>query len=118
MRSIKALVGVAVVVAGIYVAYRLIPPYFANFQLEDAIESEARLGSYSNKSEADIVDIVLKKAKDLDIKLRAEQVHVQRDSSGLSIWAEYTVHVDLPGYPVDLKFKPSTSNKAAAGAKF
>ncbi|HSA94346.1 MAG TPA: hypothetical protein VLE48_15135 [Terriglobales bacterium] len=118
MRTLKALIGLAVVVAGIYLAYRLIPPYFANFQLEDAIESEARLGSYSNKSEAEIVDIVLKKARDLDIPLRAEQVHVLRDSNGLTIWAEYTVHVDLPGRPVDLKFRPSTSNKAQTGARF
>ncbi|HXE91229.1 MAG TPA: hypothetical protein VNK82_09730 [Terriglobales bacterium] len=111
MRSLKALLGIVVIVGGVYVAFKLIPPYFANFQFEDAIESETRLGVYSNKSEAEIIENVLKKAKDLDIPLRAEQVHVQREGSALVIWAEYTVHVDLPGYPVELKFRPSTKNK-------
>lgn len=113
MKTIKALAGVGLVVAMVYVAFQLIPPYFNNYQFQDAIESEARLASYSIKSEQEIRDIVAKKAKEFDVPLTAEQINVQRTGSGVDIWAKYTVHVDLPGYPLDLKFEPATKSKRA-----
>jgi hypothetical protein len=113
MKTIKALAGVGLVVAMIYVAFQLIPPYFNNYQFQDAIESEARLASYSTKSEQEIREFIAKKAKEFDVPLTAEQINVQRTGSGVDIWAKYTVHVDLPGYPLDLKFEPATKSKRA-----
>jgi hypothetical protein len=47
--------------------------------------------------------------------LTPKQVHVQRVGSlgtgTLSIDAEYSVPVDLPGYSTTLEFHPSTQNK-------
>ena len=111
MKTLKALFGLFVVVAGFYVAYKLIPPYFNNYQFQDAIESEARLNSYNYKSEQEIREIIAKKARDLELPVTTDQITVQRSGSELIISAEYTVHVDLPGYPMDLKFTPSTKNK-------
>ncbi len=117
MKTLKALFGMFVVVGGFYVAFKLIPPYFNNYQFEDAIESEARLNAYSNKSEQQIREAVAKKALEFDIPLTAEKINVQRLSGEIAIWAEYTVHVDLPGFPLDLKFRPATRNKAMGGAR-
>lgn len=112
MKRLKALLGLIVVVAGFYLAWELIPPYLNNYQLADAIENEARLDSYNpNKTDADIKNSVVKAARDLDIPLKPEDVQVTREGPNLSISASYTVHVDLPGYPLDLKFNPATKNK-------
>ena len=113
MKSLKALAGVGVVVAMMYVAFQLVPPYFNNYQFQDAIESEARLASYSNKSEQEIRDVIAKKATEFDVPLTADQINVQRLGSDVQISAKYIIHVDLPGYPLDLKFAPSTKSKQA-----
>ena len=111
MKTIKAILGVALVVGGTYYGYLLIPPYFNNYQLQDYIESEARLNTYSTKPEQDIKDGILKQARNLEIPLRAEDISVQRGSGELLISCSYTVHVDLPGYPLDLKFTPASKGK-------
>lgn len=111
MKTLRALVGLAVVVAGIWLAWKLIPPYFANYQLEDFMTQEARFNTYTIKSEQDMREAVFKKAQDLEIPLSRDQINVQRGGNSVSIWVDYTVHVDLPYHPIDITFHPSTKNK-------
>jgi hypothetical protein len=110
MARIKSLIGIVIVVCSVYVAWQLFPPYYGNFQLQDTIESEARLNSYNLKSEDEIKEIIIKRAKELELPVGAEQLKVIRNGTELSIAADYTVHVDLPIYPIDLHFTPMTKN--------
>lgn len=115
MGSIKMFIGVIVIVGGIYVSIKVIPPYFNNYQFQDWIKEEATHDSYAAKTEADIKQAVLKKAQEYDIPLTEDGIHVVRSgnqfSGNVSIQAPYVVHVDLPGYPLDLHFDVSTENK-------
>jgi hypothetical protein len=115
MSSLKLILGIGMIVAVIYGAWLVIPPYFANYQFEDAIKNEALHDTYTSKSEDDIRNSVFKEAKDLEIPLTREQIKVQRQGSlgtgTIMIDVEYKVHVELPGYPLDLNFHPTTANK-------
>lgn len=112
MKNVKAFLGIFVVLAMVYVAFKLVPPYFNNFQFQDAIESEARLAANSpTRTEQEIREIVAKRAAEYDVPLTIDQINVQRSGSEVQIWAKYTIHVELPGYPVDLKFEPATKGK-------
>jgi hypothetical protein len=112
MKALRSLLGFAIIAAGIYLAWMVIPPYFKAYQLEDTIEQEARLNSYTSKSEEDIKTAVFRKAQELELPIRSEQIKVQRMGGTVSIDVEYTVHVDLPFYPLDLRFNPSSKNRA------
>lgn len=112
MKTVRALIGLLVLVAAFYTAWQLIPPYFHNYQLEDVIKDEARMNTYTNKSEEDMRETVYKKAKDMDIPLTREQIKVRRDGQSIDIAVDYNVHLDFPGYPVDLQFHPTSRNKA------
>ena len=115
MGTIKLVLGIAVIVALVITGATLIPPYFDNYQFEDALNNEALAATYSTKTDEDIRAIVFKKAKELEIPLTPEQIKVHRVGSQgtgtLAIEADYTVHVDLPGYPLDLNFHAATKNK-------
>ena len=115
MGSVKMFLGIFVIVGGIFVSYKVIPPYFNNYQFQDWLRDEATRDSYAAKSEDDIRDAVIKKAAEYDIPLTAEGIHVSRSgnqfSGTVSIQAPYTIHIDLPGYPMDLHFDASTTNK-------
>ena len=115
MSSLKLVLGFAVIVAFIYGAWMIIPPYFANYQFEDDIKNEAMHSTYTTKSEDDIRNAVFKQATDLDIPITREQIKVQRVGSmgtgSIMIDVDYTVHVALPAYPLDLHFHPSTANR-------
>ncbi len=111
MKALRAILGVVFIVVVIVAVWNLVPPYFHNYQFQDAIADEARMNTYTQKSEEDMRESIWRKAKDLEIPLKREQINVQRESNGVSIWVDYTVHVDLPGYPLDLQFHSSTKNK-------
>ncbi len=115
MGSIKLVIGIFAIVAAVYLIATLAPPYFSNYQFEDAIRTEAQMDTYNTKSEDSIRDAIFKKAQELEVPVAREQIKVQRagvvNNGSVSIEAPYTVHVNLPGYPVDLDFSPGTKNK-------
>ncbi|HXY13777.1 MAG TPA: hypothetical protein VEI26_04675 [Terriglobales bacterium] len=116
MGTVKLAFGIVVIIAACYVGAALVPVYYANYEFQDLIKTEATLQTYTTKPEADIQATIYKKAQDLDIPLNKDQIKVQRRGNTgvgtLTIQAPYIVHVNLPGYPVDLHFDPSTENKS------
>lgn len=111
MKTLKALIGLVLVVGGSYYGYLLLPVYINNYQLQDYIESEARINTYTNKTEQDIKEGLIKEARNDDIELKPEDITVVRGSGELQISCSYSVHVDLPGYPLDLQFHPSSKSR-------
>ena len=115
MSTIKMFLALFLIGGAVYVGAKIIPPFFDNYQFQDAVKNEATLDTYTSKNETDIRTAVFRKAQDLDIPITEEQIHVQRQGmqgSGLIIIrAPYVVHVDLPGYPMDLHFDASTENR-------
>ena len=115
MASLKLFFGVAVIAAMVMVGIKLIPPYFANYELEDEIKNEALQSTYSTRTEEDIRDAVIKHARNYDIALTPKQVHITRvggmGTGTLAIEAEYSVPIDLPGYSTTIDFHPSSKNK-------
>ena len=111
----KLFFGILVVAAGIFASVVLIPPYWANYQFEDAIKTEALMATNSTKTEDAIRDSVYKRALDFDIPLDKEKIkvtHVGSNGTGsVTIDAPYTVTVNIPGYPLVLNFDPMTTNK-------
>ncbi len=116
MGTIKLVFGIFVIVAGVYLGAELVPVYYENYQFKDDINTEATLETYTAKPEDAIRDAIYKKAQGLDIPVTKEQIKVQRHGTmgtgSLTISAPYTVHLDLPGYPVDLHFDASSENKS------
>ena len=116
MDSFKMFLGIFVIVAGLYGSIKLLPPYFENYQFQDAVKDEATRDTYSPKSENEIRDSVFKKAQEYDIPVLKEGIQVQRQGAQFTgmiiIHVPYVVHVDFPGYPMDLRFDASTENKS------
>jgi len=115
MGTIKLILTLALLGMGVYVGAEVIPPYFANYQFQDAIDTEARLATYSTKSEDSMRDSIFKQAQNLEIPVTRDDIKVQRTgnqgSGSVLIETDYTVHVDLPGYPLELHFHPASKNK-------
>jgi hypothetical protein len=114
MASLKLILGLGVVAAFLLVCFRLIPPYFSNYELADAVKTEAVQSTYTTRSEEDIKASVIKHARDYDIDLSPKQVHVMRNggigNGTLAIEVDYTVPLELPGYSTELDFHLSSKN--------
>ena len=115
MATLKLVFGVGIFLALGLVGIKVVPPFFANYELEDAIKTEALQATYSTRTEEDIRDTIIKQAHSYDIALTPKQVHITRiggyGSGSLTIGAEYSVPLELPGYATTLDFHPSSQNK-------
>lgn len=115
MATLKLLFGISIIVGVAFLGLKFLPPYFSNYEFEDFIKEEALHSTYSTRSEDDIREAVIKHARDFDIALVPKQVKVSRSGMNgngtLSIEAEYSVPVNLPGYSTTLDFHPSSNNK-------
>lgn len=91
-----------------YLGYKIVPPLFSNYQLKDAVDELATFGLVGQHKEnpgAEIQSAVLKKAEELDIPLKKENVKVQLGDSRVEITVTYTVPIELPGYVYNWDFE-------------
>ena len=116
MGTVKIAISLFFVVAGLYLGAELVPVYYSNYEFSDAIKNEATISTYNNKTEEEIRETIFKRAQEYSVPVTKEQIKVHRSGTigtgALMIDAPYNVHLDLPGYPLDLHFDPSTDNKS------
>ena len=105
---LKALIYTAVLVIGVFVAFKLVPLYVAQYQLKDKMEEQARFAVVNRYSEDQVRDNIFRVIEDLDIPAKREDIKVASTTHGISIGVDYTVPVDFLVYKTEMNFS-STS---------
>jgi Domain of unknown function (DUF4845) len=109
--KLNLIVTLLILGAMVFSAVKVVPAYFANYQFQDAIESEARFAISNRKAADDIRDDIWRKAQDLSIPLeKKEDITVSVDRASVSIATDYSVPVDLLLYQFKLDFHPHADN--------
>lgn len=116
MGTVKAIVGILVIVACIYGGFQIIPAELNNYSFTDDVRNIAMVGgSNPHSSEQELIDAVMKKAREHDIPLTPDHITVQRIGTpgvmAVYIATDYNVQVNLPGYSFTMHFNPSSGNK-------
>jgi hypothetical protein len=116
MGTVKALVGLLVIIGVIYCAFQIIPPELTNYSFQDDLRNIAMTGGANpHTSDQELVDSIMRKAQEHQITLAPEQITVQRIGSpgapAVYVAADYSVPVSLPGYSFTLHFNPSSGNR-------
>ena len=106
---IAAAVAVLAALAGFGVLFT--PTYIHNLQLQSYVEDLTHAADTAGQSDQQLRDNVLKKAAELDLPVKADNVHIQRAANGLRIDVRYFVRVSLPFYTVDLHFYPGAGSR-------
>lgn len=113
MGKVKGLIALLLIFGGIYVGWKMIPPYFHKYEFQDDLDEIARRNSYTHKTDDEVRASVIQQASSYDIPLREEQVNISRSVDGIGISVRYRIHVDMVMHPVDLDFAVSSINKRA-----
>ena len=92
----------------VFVGVMIGPPYFNNYQLQDAMKTEARFAGYNRKSDEEIRDDVWKKVQELGIPVKKEDIHIVNENNTVQITVNYSI-------PVDMKFTQFTMDFHAHG---
>jgi len=80
-----------------FAAVKIVPAYFANYQLDDAMKTEARFATsaYPKKTVEDVREDIFKKVQELEVPAKKEDIRVTSDGSLVSISLDYSVTFDL-----------------------
>jgi hypothetical protein len=108
--KLKAIVFTIIFVAGVVAAFKILPPYVAEYQLKDKMQETARFAVVNRDTEEIIKDKVYKVIVDLDIPAKREDIKVMTSLKAVGISVSYSVPVDLYIYQTDLHFNPATEN--------
>ena len=116
MGTVKALVGLLVIIGVIYCAFQVIPPELTNYSFQDDLHNIAMTGGANpHTTDQELIDSVMRKAQEHQLTLTPEQITVQRIGSpgapAVYVGADYSVPVNLPGYSFTLHFTPSSGNR-------
>jgi hypothetical protein len=116
MGIIKAGIGFLVIAAVVVALFQVAPVMLANYSFQDDLKNVALMDSANfQKTDEDVRNDVMRKVKEHDLPIEPKQIIVQRiNTPGISavyLSVNYTVTVNLPGYPFDMSFNPTTGNK-------
>src|SRR5258708_12355104 len=108
MEKLKVLIVLLIVAGSIYVGYKLIPPYFDNYQLQDDLDDLALRASYQPRTDDDLRQSVITQGAGYGIPLREDQITITRAGGSLGITVHSHVHVAILVRPVYLDFTPNS----------
>jgi hypothetical protein len=109
--KMNAVLTLAILGAMIFVAVKVVPAVFANYQIQDAIETEARFAIANRKSPEEIREDVWKKTQELGIPVKRDDIRVTGSQSTIDISFNYAVPIDLQVYQFNLNFHPHADNR-------
>jgi len=110
--KLKALIWLAILAAGVYVLYKVVPAYIANYELQDKMQTEARFAMVNHKSVEEMREVIFREIQARDIPATREDIKVESNERGVRISVNYTVTVDLRVYQWQLHFTPRADSQA------
>lgn len=110
--KINLLITLIILASMAVAAVKVAPPYVDNYQLQDAINTEAQFAEsgYPKKTPDQIQQDVAKKAEDLGIPADPQDIQLDLTNGNVSISLEYSVPIDLYVYQFTLQFHPHADN--------
>jgi hypothetical protein len=107
----RIVAAVAVLAALLGFGAMFAPIYAGNLKLQTYVAEITHRVDSQNQSDEILRQNVLNKARELDLPVKADNVHIIRSSDELRIDVRYFVRVTVPGYTVDLHFYPGAGSR-------
>jgi hypothetical protein len=86
----------------------MIPVKVKAAEIRQVTEDESK--SAGTHNDRQIIETILRKAKDDNLPITEENIHIERRSQQIQIDVEYDVPVDFPGYTYKWHFHHHTDN--------
>jgi len=109
--NLKAVVYLVFLIVAVFVAFKSVPAYVADYQLKDKMNEQARFAVVNRYTEDQIKDNIFHTIQDLDIPATRDDVKVAYTNHGIEITVHYIIPVDYLVYKTDLSFNTSTEGR-------
>jgi len=109
----NTIITLAILGGMIFTGVKIVPVYFAKYQLQDSIDTESKfaLTGYPKKTPDDVRNDVYKKAQDLGVPAKPEDIQVNMSPTDVEINVDYTAPIDLAVYQWAPQFHLHADNR-------
>lgn len=95
----------------VFVLASFAPIYFRNLELQNYVSDVTHSVDSQSKGDDLLRTSVITKARQLNLPVSEDNVHIVHSQEGMRIDVRYFVRVNLPGYTVDLHFYPGAGSR-------
>jgi len=106
--QLGCIIGLLLLIAAFFVAYKVIPVKVKAADLRQTVIDESKAAGIHNDKQ--IRGFILEKAKDLDLPVTEKDVQINRTHSTIRVEVKYTVYIDFPGYRYRWDFDHKAEN--------
>jgi hypothetical protein len=101
-------VGLAILLAGVFIAYKMIPIKVKAADVRAEVVDEAKsAGMHNDKL---IIESIVRKAQEVGLPVTPSDITIRRRANEISVDVNYVVPVDFPGYTYQWKFHHHAAN--------
>jgi len=102
------IVGLILLLIGVFIAYKLIPVKVKAAELRQTVVDEAKMAG--TRSDGEIMKRILRKAEELRLPVTEDNVKINRGNNQIKVDVNYVVPVDFPGYVLKWNFHHGADN--------
>ena len=105
-----------ILLVAIYAGFKVFPAYYINYQLQDAMQTEARFALTNRNSASEVQDDVYKEVLRLGVPVDKKDIVVRfpdktvANNGMVDIDIAYGIDVSFPNYTLHLDFHPHADN--------
>lgn len=106
--QIGCLVGVALLLLAIFIAWKVIPVKVRAADLRQTVVDEAKSAGMHN--DGTITKYILAKANDVQLPVTEDNIKINRRQNDITVEVDYTVPIEFPGYTYNWHIHNEASN--------
>jgi hypothetical protein len=111
--ALRAIIWTAILLIFVFVCYKIVPPYYANYEFEDWLKTQVPFLMVNHTSDDALIAAILKETKNEGMPVTKENIKIiQNTSQGINVQIDYNVPVDLVVYSTNLHFTPTMNSQA------
>jgi hypothetical protein len=111
--ALRAIIWTLILLIFVFVCYKIIPPYYANYQMEDWLKTQVPFLMVNHTTDDALVAAIIKEMKSEGVTITKENIKIlQNTSQGVNVQIDYNVPIDLIVYSTNLHFTPSMNSQA------
>jgi hypothetical protein len=114
--KLGGIVFLIILLVAIYAGFKVFPAYYNNYQLQDAMQTEARFALTNRNTGSEVQDDVYKEVLRLGVPVDKKDIIVRfpdktvANSGMVDIDIAYGLDVSFPNYTLHLDFHPHADN--------
>jgi hypothetical protein len=111
--ALRAIIWTVILLTFIFVCYKIVPPYYANYEFEDWLKTQVPFLMVNHTTDDALIAAIIKEMKNEGVTITKDNIKIiQNTSQGVNVQIDYNVPVDLIVYSTNLHFAPAMNSQA------